>query len=517
MTIQRRDIAQGPFGSFGVPAGVTNRQEFELHKRKEQVGLFNERLAEMSANIPVQDRNMFNMFAKIGNAIGGKFDKQSPLTAKEERQVSIMEATNEQVANLSRDPEFRKLDPVQQSFRMQQIMADAAFDAGDITGWSAAVQDLGRRMGDYRYQQAQLQKLEMENATTEKDIELKDEIRDVSLDELRSGSSVPMVPVVGGQIQVGTVGTVKRMPNGTYVDAATGEALMPGRDFLLSEDAARISAMQDASVTASGKTALTYKDIQKDYGLKRMNVLRDGLSDIKQLEGIVGELSDTFVESPNPADIVGNPGTFNNFANNVIKTVTGGARTAGFFKDVDEDGNGSGKFRTLTEAADDYIDDSMLPLGLAAASEGAARYKASIMQMVYADARLNEPGARQLSDADIRHAMERLGVNSSDAATVLKVFSESVDQRLALQLEKYQYFENTMAFATGDVKENMGRTFGTDPVARVEQARARIRTSFDAARAALGGAPTPVLNVETGELNGLTPSDAAILSDILNR
>ena len=157
-------------------------------------------------------------------------------------------------------------------------------------------------------------------------------------------------------------------------------------------------------------------------GLGKMRQRAASVGDLARVtSAIVTDLSSLEAQGIPAESAIGLPNTVVTLADKVTKSVTGikGAFLAtngmvgnsnisrrsavelGRIEDVNKIENQS----ILDEYSNEF-DAIQVPPELA---EIAGVYKARIVRMAYAVARAQEPGARQLSDADFRHALEGLG------------------------------------------------------------------------------------------------------------
>lgn len=105
-----------------------------------------------------------------------------------------------------------------------------------------------------------------------------------------------------------------------------------------------------------------------------------------------------------------------------------------------------------------------------------ARYKSKIMQLAYSYARANEPGARQLSDADIANALTIIGGNVGNPEALMKVFSDNIDSQIAT-------VQSDIDFVPEDLHETLYTRKGiegvNESIARWDAARAGTLEEID--------------------------------------
>lgn len=235
------------------------------------------------------------------------------------------------------------------------------------------------------------------------------------------------------------------------------------------------AATEEASLNSGPDVIGTFNDL---YSQKERQNMRTQAVEIDNLTGVVKELSDAMIAAERPADVAGSVGTMQSIGNNLIKTFEGAGRTIKVFAGLDDEGQGIGKGKGIQELANELIDDSWVPEKFRNNAVQANRYKAAIMQMVYADARMNEPGARQLSDADIQNSMVRLGVNSEDPAAVVQVFQNNMLRRLDVAQHEFGAISNTLSNVGG--KKALERVLGRDVFTQIDASRESINSSFTA-------------------------------------
>lgn len=163
---------------------------------------------------------------------------------------------------------------------------------------------------------------------------------------------------------------------------------------------------------------------------------------------VMNEVADMFLEAMEagkPAgDFLDGTGKVLGFVDNVSKSIAnaGGTFFAAIAQGADEDillGRGQvvaadpRNLDKLREAGyGDYIDAIEIPDWIKNSEDSAsraARYQSAIVQLAYAIARSNEPGARQLSDADFRHALAEIGANSADPKKLAAVILQNMTRK----------------------------------------------------------------------------------------
>ena len=131
----------------------------------------------------------------------------------------------------------------------------------------------------------------------------------------------------------------------------------------------------------------------------------------------------------------------NNFVNNVKSAWREGGSSVGAYRTAiniggvkdKEGGYEGGKSTTLKGLAEDKDSETAQALGEAMSALGysgnmANKYQSQVMELAYATARANEPGARQLSDADIANALKIIGTNASNPEAMRQIFRDNVSR-----------------------------------------------------------------------------------------
>jgi hypothetical protein len=200
-----------------------------------------------------------------------------------------------------------------------------------------------------------------------------------------------------------------------------------------------------------------------------------------------------------PASIVGTTGSFINFTRNFVDTVKGIGGSFIFNTPVvDENGDvverNPGSASGATRLAERFGDLVSVPEGLI--PEEVARYKSAIMQMAYADARMQEGGNR-LSDQDIRNALQRLGTDQGDPRRVATVLVENLSRRaesLRGRVNMYKGIGEGIPGFSG--RAALRNVFGTeDPLGKIDANVRGVAELFERTMAQPEGGRDPV----TGE------------------
>lgn len=485
MAQQPQQQGFGSFGSFlGLPKGVDTRGEMLRNKKLQEMNKFKEEMARSAQNVAPEHRQVYEQFAQLGNIMGQKIGGgETQLTEEEGVAIDTMEAANKRFAQLQSEEGFAEKDPMEQGFARQRILYEELIGRGEVDNAMQVAQGMFTQQNQYRQAKAATDNLEQDTAQGDRDAQRDEAAFKADMTLLNEGRPVAVAEMVNGRPNLSQLTSVQMLPDGTYVDG-NGDSVVPGKDFMLQSDALNWGKLYADQAAATADDAFTRESVVKETGIKGMEGLRKGLVDVKAMEGIVDEVANVYKMVQNPADVVGSTGGMNRAVSNLTRFVTGGAGVVGAYAEVGEDGKVSGEFSNLDDLAVKYVPLNLIPESIRDNARAASRYRAAIMQMVYVDARLEEPGARQLSDADIKNAMDRLGVNENDAVGVAQTFGASLDRRLATSATQYEYFQNRMSHTTGDLPSNMEKSLGVaDPVGRITEARKRVGTAFGSAAA----------------------------------
>ena len=202
------------------------------------------------------------------------------------------------------------------------------------------------------------------------------------------------------------------------------------------------------------------------YGQKERQQHRELLNSSDDMVRIAADMADAYDQASEPGQITGNVGGMNRLVNTIGRSLSGGLSVA---KKITTSEGGETTLREISQS----LSDDIVPEAVRGDANAASRYKAAIMQMVYADARLNEPGARQLSDADIENAMVRLGVDNNDPQAVVDVFFGNMENRMDGLEIKFREIGSTMEAVGGN--EALGLIYGGDPLGTIAGRQEAIR------------------------------------------
>lgn len=496
---------QGYGSLIGLPDGIKDRAEMRRHKQRQSVSEFREKMVSASEGLPNGQDIVFQQFAEFGRMLGNKLsggDKSGALTPEEEKDLQTMELANKKMSELRGSAEFQKLDPTQQSFAMTDALAAASFESGEIDAYLQLTATNAQRKMDYRRSNAELEKLGIENETAQIELDATEDAAEAAHDNFIKGRPQSFVRLVEGNPDMSSINTLRRRHDGTITDL-DGNQVDPS-EYMLLDDAAKIASIYKAQGAGTVSNTDRFKSL---FTAKQRQEMDGQIRDLEKMSRISSQMSKTILNTDQPGNLTGNVGNFNRVTNDLLKTVQGVGRTVQVFASVDpETGAGVGKGMGLKAAAEKHIDDSWVPEEFRSDARAASQWKASIMQMVYADARLEEPGARQLSDADITNAMSRLGVNGTDPMAVLGVFYNNMQQRFDVAASDFQRYENKMGSRAA-----LTEVMGADPLALIEEHKKTLGEGFNEALSHTARSQGENVPESFKDLSGFTTEEQRLL------
>lgn len=460
-------MADNLFGDLGFPQ--MSQEDMIKQRTQQQTKLFQELIADHAAALPAQDRGVFQAFAQLGRNAFGK--PVAELTADEKQKLGIMQTANERIRKLKADPLWNQMDSYDKALASQEAIAKSALDMGDITTFTQLAQRVGAQRIAKRRSNMEAKKLGIEVESGE--LALRGEKATIDPDEEAiqyvlpeaDGSfnfSNPSQIVTGRRNRQGQL----ELPDGTvmdnYMDMAAWETVADVRS-------------RHAEALASGSATMDerWKMFKDGFGTGELNKYRmsyrDALTGSEMVTSMFNSLDGFMAQGGDLEQVVGTGGGFTKGVNSMWSAMKGVGKGFSEFVNVGgtkgKDGYYSGgENLSLTQAADRWLSDADLPPGIKEGSAEASRYKATVMRLVYMDARLAEPGARQLSDADIENAKSRLGVGTSSPTDMVSTLMMSyLDHSHKSALNATQ---QVMGSATGGFNIDRGvasrRMFGVD-------------------------------------------------------
>jgi hypothetical protein len=256
-----------------------------------------------------------------------------------------------------------------------------------------------------------------------------------------------------------------RYENGEFVDD-TGQRIT---NFMSVEQAVSLKELEQAELGKAG--VQNYEDLPIDARTRLFNAAlpsgertgrRMQMDALDTQSDVMNSIADMFVEMDeagrHPGEFLATAGQVTEFVTNVASQATNLGATwnvqiaKGTLDDIYQ-GTGETMYNGPGDPAlvEEYGSLVRLPEGMNAAGDAAAEYRSSIIQLAYAVARSNEPGARQLSDADFRHAMKEIGAAAGDPNRLRRVILANFARKTRAVSNSYkQTGEIGQAFALTD-------------------------------------------------------------------
>lgn len=417
----------GGMNLFGMGPGQLDELQ-RLRRQKMEADTLAQRTQGLS---PARARAYgvgFRAGGGVGRALGLLDQQEDPDIAQARQLQSAMQEAQ-------RTKGFSELDPLGQQ---ELVFKNVARVANEINNPQLAMQAAERlsqitsQRGEARYNAQKralelqklgldvgerTQKLLQEEETPWNELSWRDQAS-------RSGAYVPAVVRVGGK-EVAVSGQINKDGELVVSQASNPELAgqaFPANQYMSVEVAEKLKSVQedtspdDSFFQRKSKWLETFnKSEVQGWREEYRNYRRfsSGLNDA--LGGVFRQIE----RGEDPAQIIGTTGSFVQTFNNVFNTAKS---TAGFLSDVlvgdNELSPNSASF------VKEFGDSIRVPEG--ATPTEASRYKATVMRIVYMNARIQEPGARQLSDADIQRSMQSLGVNSASPQTLAATFFDNL-------------------------------------------------------------------------------------------
>lgn len=415
------------FGQLGFPQqsqGDLLKQRAEKEQR-----VFEELISERAAALPANDRRVFSAFANLGRNILGK--PEAELTDEEKRKFQIMESTNKIMKAQQAAPEWKDLDPRERALRSQEAMAKAALEAGDMQTFSQLALDSANKRLSYKKAEKELENLEGQIGSRK----VTDEYNETRTRLANSGS-----PGQFYAFDPDNPGAEPTLVAGN-VDPDTGELIGAdgenyGSYMTVNAYTERLQEARLAKAEGTGSVANSVGVVRDMYSTGQIGTIRDSISNVKVTGNIVKTLSRGLQgqakQGRDPETAIATPGRVVKAIDNATRLANQAYKGVGSMiniggKEVDRGQFEGGENLSVDALAErkEYKEKIRLPEGVKSDSQAAARHRSAVMQLVYLEARMREPGARQLSDADITRAMDTLGVNTNSLEGMMSTVMQS--------------------------------------------------------------------------------------------
>ena len=367
----------------------------------------------------------------IARAFGGK-PKLSPT---EQANVDMQDAAKKAIAEkMANNPEFAaevKENPELLGIESIHQMANAAFAQGNTQIGSQLALEAGKQKIQYQTQKLELEKLGDEVEKGKQDIQIAGNAEKRKLGETTS----VVAPNEDGVFDLENL--EEQIIPATF-DVATSSFVTAEGDqidkFITLEEA--IALRELALEAMEDKGAMTIAELPEEdrvrlffaaVGQSERAGLRANIGALRTQDQIMNRVADMFQEftakGHDPSAFLDTAGKITAFSTGIASTMKalGGTFNAAI---AEADGtvvaNGINDKR-FKESYSEEIAAIQMPEALQGPGDFAAEYQSSIIQLAYAVARSNEPGARQLSDTDFRNALKEIGAAAADPERLRRV------------------------------------------------------------------------------------------------
>jgi hypothetical protein len=426
------------FSQFGIQQGTEEQMLQQAEKARVQEALA---LAGQSRPMQPGDEDLSRAGALLGAALKNKFDKPE-LTPEQKRDLAMKEyATTEIKKKLKDDPEWAA--QVEENPQLAGI---------------ETMRQMSKYMA-FREQQAEIAKYheEMEDKKATRKRNEETHARDIqdTTQIILPGTNGFSLEKLEEQVVTGRWDPEKE----AFVTSEGNEA----KNFMTLDEAISLrelglKAMEEQGV--SDVSGLAFDEKMRLFNSAIPASERTGMrmqfDAMDTQSAIMNRTADMFEEfiadGKDPAAFLDGAGKVTTFVTDVAKTVKSLGQTW-LVPIKDQDGN---ILKPGDLAADVPIE---IPEHIKRADEtgdAAAEYQSAIVQLAYAVARSNEPGARQLSDTDFRNALRELGAAASDPERLRRVifqnFKRKADQ-VNRNVQRVGEIGQTVGLSPNDAKD----------------------------------------------------------------
>jgi hypothetical protein len=406
-------------------------QAMEKQRITDAMSANDNRRGDFAGDLELQDSG-----AALAAMLANRFNKPK-LSPTQQRAADAKEAADKNIALMESGGKFNnedgELDVIAKTDEYQRILASELIKVGDPRGIDMA-RDLQKRMQENRVYEEEREAagLAIEGAKTQNRRGLIGEKRDrVVLDKAQfdldrqkfiakrgelapiyiAGSDNPNASIMSFIGDDGTAntmdnsGNIFQIPLGSYTtvrpDAPAGERGAGADKFVPTPSEQKDLRAQQRALMQQMRLGVT---------------MRDALADAVNEDGTLNVLDGS--------------GKGISFATKMVDSVNAlfreGKKVVGL---VDENNKVTGTLNGSTASSLAYVNKNptvfegfSIPENIRDKGDRAvARYQAAIVQMAYAKARANEPGARQLSDNDFKNALKQIGAVATDPEALRNV------------------------------------------------------------------------------------------------
>lgn len=387
--------------------GIDTRTQEEILKANAQKRVDDARNFSLKRPTFAGEEALQRSGRQAGAALRNKFGG-SDLTPEQERTTTALSEAQRRL------DESEETDPTKRATMSQKLIAEELVRAGDPRG-AQLMQAVIAQENQTRKQELELKKLGLQSEGLETSNEqsafnlengkikaAREAIKTVYPKNSQDpNSGVSLYIDAEGNAKAGPDGEII-LPKGTYTLARPTRAPIGGargrpQDFGISSNEAKQVRQTHAGLQTQMRLANTMRDTF-------VAAIESGRGTV-DIMGAGGKTTKFVADFVNGANAVGRQV--------LLWTGPDGRQVA-------LDGSPASANRYVKQNGDlfDGFDVPESVRGNLAATE---RYKAAVVQMAYAKARIAEPGARQLSDTDFSNALQQIGANATDPEALRQI------------------------------------------------------------------------------------------------
>lgn len=421
----------GLLQQYGLP-GISE-QELAMHRRQEQI---RQRIAganQPNAGVVPADQPFYDLGEKLGILVGNKLSPApDPVSQAEKLQIAaVADATARFEQQQALAQESESYDPGRAQAEYEKLVGEALLRRGQVDKGAQMVSNAQQRLMALEKQRKELVKLGLENTETGVDIETK--VFDLEKNKF--------------MLERGESGTVwpkgSRDPNSgvtAFIDPRTGAAMVAGPNgpeaaFELGEYTSVRPSRDPQEPRGGGEGGTRARDFVTPRELSRIREMPQNLTRQMRVAVRMRQALADSVSENGTVDILSTTGAATRGFVSTIDNLTGVARNFGRTLSLTD---GAGKGRELSRAKDasaytrrnlaefDRNLKQYVPAEIRNDKKNRERWYAAMVQLTYARARAEEPGARQLSDEDFKRALAGVAASTTSPETFQRVTFENV-------------------------------------------------------------------------------------------
>lgn len=431
---------QTPFGGLFNQFGIDERSQEEIlaERRRE-----NFQQARANTAMPqfksAAEQSMFDVGRTAGSALGQAkmFGGRPQLSGLEAQRAEAVKNVNATMKGMVGTPEWEALGPEEKQDQMQRTLAAELSKAGDVSTGVNIFANLKQKEVARQARAAELRKLEAttSSAETKADADAFDLLKDrrgQHVDVYRKGTLTPMAAFIDPVTGAAKLGDGTEIPRGEYSfgpDRRPSDAGPTrggtGKPFVTPSQAGeyrnQVTAIRRQIQGAIVLKKAMQSAIDENGSINMMGAAGSIMSvaekSLDAFGAISRELSKVWGDQGlPPAEKAGiSDGDFagRNFGNKATAQQYASANR----RELDSIMKAQGKW-------------DFLPESIRQQAGAREQFYAALSQMAYAQALINEPGARQLSDADFKNAMAALAGASSNPETLRQVLLSNIERSI---------------------------------------------------------------------------------------